>query len=787
MEWKNFVSDEIIELVEQIAKDDTKLEPYIPYHFPLQENFISRHTEQKMLTNWFNHTPPIFSLISHGGIGKSSLAWYWLNEDILKQDQAPTGIIWWSFSGKDSNFDNFLTQAINYTSRGKIQAKSFDSVRVRMECLYGLLANQNILLILDDVERMLCAYDSLYAPYQGDFVTKDRKGDYRSCPDSNFGDFLIKLADKETKSKTLLISRLFPLELDREKGCNRYYLRQFSLEETVEYFLSEGFDCGRTDIKTIAAPLSYRPISLHLLVGLIKEDPEYAGNIECAKEIKIIKAGSNTDLREAEKFEGLISHIFDRLSKNELNLLTQMAVSRILLDYQTIKIFDVKGDQFQLLEQLERRGLVYKIPRSEYYDLHYLVRKYAYERLKSKAKTHALLRNYYADLQVPNKRETITDFNPLIELFHHSINCGKHDEAAKLFNDKLAPLYFVFSAYQICIRLLSSFFPGGECKPAIINEEFAQGWARDALALNYSSCGQPAHSIPLMEQASKIYENMGNKKRTAIILGNLAQDQIAMGMLDAAGDNIEHCIELCRQINEELMESVAHQDLGQLYAFQGKFNEAFKEIDLSSQYCNANNDFEGLCLDEAHRSLILKFQEDYHQALDAARRARKLADVAGRNERNIIRAELLLGVAYRGLNKLSEAETHLRNALLYSHQINYIELEADILLEIARVQRLHSIALAPPRPDKSERDLPEYALRNKALLEVQKMAREALGIANRCKYRLQEADIHLFLAQLALDYGDKYKAYREAEVAYKCASCGYTPTLEAAKKFVDAL
>jgi hypothetical protein len=51
-------------------------------------------------------------------------------------------------------------------------------------------------------------------------------------------------------------------------------------------------------------------------------------------------------------------------------------------------------------------------------------------------------------------------------------------------------------------------------------------------------------------------------------------------------------------------------------------------------------------------------------------------------------------------------------------------------------------------------------------------------IADRSQYRLQQADIHLFLAQLALDDGNKDLARAEAEITRERTFCGYKPTLE---------
>ena len=55
------------------------------------------------------------------------------------------------------------------------------------------------------------------------------------------------------------------------------------------------------------------------------------------------------------------------------------------------------------------------------------------------------------------------------------------------------------------------------------------------------------------------------------------------------------------------------------------------------------------------------------------------------------------------------------------------------------------------------------------------LAQEALDIADRCQYRLVQADCHNFLAELALEAGDRQKAQEHAETARERAWCDGPP------------
>jgi tetratricopeptide (TPR) repeat protein len=133
-------------------------------------------------------------------------------------------------------------------------------------------------------------------------------------------------------------------------------------------------------------------------------------------------------------------------------------------------------------------------------------------------------------------------------------------------------------------------------------------------------------------------------------------------------------------------------------------------------------------------------------------------------ERDIIIAEYLLGAAYLMKEILVEAEKHLTEALTRDRKINLVELEPDILLEFAKLR-----------------------FRQNHKEEALKFAEEALQIADRCEYRLKQADTHNFLAGFYQDAGDLEKAKKHGEIAKERAECGYKPALETAEKLLNEI
>jgi hypothetical protein len=84
---------------------------------------------------------------------------------------------------------------------------------------------------------------------------------------------------------------------------------------------------------------------------------------------------------------------------------------------------------------------------------------------------------------------------------------------------------------------------------------------------------------------------------------------------------------------------------------------------------------------------------------------------------------------------LQRAERHLQEALSRDRKIGLVELEAAILLEFAKLRFVET------------RQQTTDDRKNVLMQESFDFAHEALAIAERCEYRLDQADIHGFLAE----------------------------------------
>ncbi|HUV05579.1 MAG TPA: DUF4062 domain-containing protein [Armatimonadota bacterium] len=785
---------------------------YFAHPYPLQPNFTGRVNERKRLAQWLAGNQPVLALTAIGGMGKSALAWVWVQRDVLgfplpgsspeppetanacrvKENARPDGVLWWSFYEREASFESFLNEALKYASGGKQDPADIPSAYDKVKALIALLQDKRILLVLDGFERELRAYASLSAPYQGDAVDPAGRDDFRCCTDPHAADFLRRAAALPLQSRILLTSRLFPRELEDLSGCRSEDLKAMHPDDAVEFFRAQGVRGTRAEIEDACNPYGYHPLALRLLAGVIVNDRRSPGDVQVAGRHPVLP-----ELKGKEHHH-ILQVAYETLARQKRALLSKIAAFRSPMTYDALLVFNPdKGEERfdAALDELTGRGLLFLDRERNRYDLHPVVRQYAYDRLADKEGVHARLRDYFAAVPAPDeeKVESLEDLASVIELYHHTVRAGRCDEACDMFRDRLSRLtYYRFGAYQLQIELLRALFPDGEdISPSSgqaamprLREESDQAWTLGTLASAYGVSGQPRRAVPLFELDNALCEKAGDKLSLSIVLSNLAIQQIMLGGLASAERSLRRRIELCREIPDEFREAVGHLELGRLLAHEGLFGESEEQLRTSQSVFDkaGAQQTNYVSVVRAYGALRALLMGDAGAALNAAREARTLADEVARtrypHERDFVRAEWLLGAALTALaaedkareNKLlTDAETHLKEALMHCRTINMVDHEPDILLAWARWHR------AKGRPEQARED-----------------AEEALSIADRCEFRLCQADIHNFLARLDLEAGDRASAVNHAQTARERALCDgpphcYKPALEEADRLLKEL
>ncbi len=774
-------------------------QPYFVHPYPLQQDFTGRVRERAMLTRWLAEgTDQVMALIAIGGMGKSALTWVWALRDVIglpvpglpdgpadvsaqcrvPQHARPEGLLWWSFYDAEAGFGAFLDAALRYVGGGEVDPGASDCQHEKVHWLLQLLQDRRVLLVLDGFERELRAYHSLNAAYAGDLPAEEADVAGRVCIDPHAAQFLRGLAALPLQGRALITSRLFPHELDEAEGCHREDLPGMAPTDAVAFFHAQDVTGTRAEIEEICRPWDYHPLALRLLAGVVKRDKRNPGDIRAARRHldEVLP-----DLTGTHGRHHVLQVAYDALDPDLRELLSRIAAFRGSVGYDAIGAVSPFADQDDLdpaLDELVDRGLVMWEGGS--FSLHPIVHRYAYDRLGGREHIHEQVRDYFAAMPEPDEVASIDDLMPTIELYHHTVRTGGLDDALRLYSERLSnDLYYRLGRYLTCIELLRELFPGGEDQPPRLTDPGAQAWVLNSLANAYSLVGQSRRAAMLYDMQIAIREEQGVLRSIAIGLCNLADDLVKLGALQDACAALRRSIDLAAQDKYHPGRGSAKSDLGWVLALTGAFEESEAQMHEAWEIFGALGQSQDQCVVASYRALRALLMGAPDEALVAAERALSLAQRVARrlyaHHRDFVRVGWLMGWTLiemaltdseRRREHLAQAEQHLTDALVLCRRINMVDHEPDILLVWARWYR---------------------AMGDDA--QAREAVNEALTIAQRCEYRLVQADAHNLLAELALDAGELDAAREYAEIAKERAWCDgppycYQPAVAAADRLL---
>ncbi len=348
-----------------------------PYGMP--PNFTGRVPERGQLTEWLGEEngPALLVLRALGGFGKSALVWHWLMKDLYPA-RWPR-VVWWSFYD-DPSFDAFLGEVLNYLG---LDAKT-PTVRDGMLLLLGALHRSRILLVLDGFERALRAFAQLDAAYHLDDDEK-RLGreEERDCVSPAAEAFLRAVSSLPgLAGRVLLTTRLRPRPVETRAGelfagCREIELTALSKGDAVEFFHTEGIQGTRAEIEAVCGHYGFHPLSLRLLAGMIVKDLRNPRDIVVAQRLDV-----SGDL--IQRKHHVLEQSYMSLPLEERRMLSRIASFRGSVSSQEILaasggLTDIKVTA--AVNDLVGRGLLYRDPHYGLFDLHPIVRVYAFNRL----------------------------------------------------------------------------------------------------------------------------------------------------------------------------------------------------------------------------------------------------------------------------------------------------------------------------------------------------------------------------------------------------------------------
>jgi len=618
------------ELAPAIGAIPRRPAPYIAHTFPEPAQLFGRNADMELLRSWLYAPESVLVLDGSAGVGKSSLAWYWLHLSAAETPNiaAWTGIIWWSFAESDSSFRNFVRRALSYLAGQPLDVVDQLPPPVREQALLKALRDRPILIILDDVERMLGHWFRHEGPFLSEpqveqALNADRE--LLKCADPAQGLFLRKLT-AVSPSKVMLISRAVPEDLyEGERklmpGVVRLQLGGLHPNDGLVLLQERGIRGDEAAMKTLIEQIDGHPLLLNLLAGQIGHTFPVRGDYETWYRGGGYRLGLN-DLSPAARRTAVLNYILSTLPPPLSLTLLQLSAFRNGVDIAAVigalpfvpprpqkmteprrwqadyarakahwdeyrqAMKDYEADRRAArprldaaLSELIERGLVLKDRYIQRYTVHPAVRGAVLGRINETERFAAFLRiRDFAETlppEVPDRAKDISNLAGSMELYRALVSAGQLDQAAAVYRTRIAkaPLAQITSHYQV-IEMLRVFFPSGLGTMPALSSLSDRGYFANEMALALGSIGQRTEAMRQLGQAFGPFAQGRSARHLCAALLNYAGLMRDDYQLAAKAHVFELARELADAANELESLSTARLFLLKIYADTGQFDLA---------------------------------------------------------------------------------------------------------------------------------------------------------------------------------------------------------------------
>jgi tetratricopeptide (TPR) repeat protein len=294
-------------------------------------------------------------------------------------------------------------------------------------------------------------------------------------------------------------------------GVRNIPLSGLSGDDAVALLQELGVTGDATLMRTFLSEFGDHALLIQVLAGRIRAYKPDPGNFDAWYQV----VGRRLELRDhmlVSRQASILQAALEDLDPALFRLLSQLAAFRYPVDYDTVVAInpfrapnedrDVGLEPLhQGLTTLEERGLVQWDRKHNRYDLHPVVRAYAYGKLEDKEATYAQVKSYFEALPPEDTRQAqdVADLRQTLELYHALLNGGQVDDAFLLYRDRLSDLLlYNLGGYATIVELLSPLFPQGFDEPPAMPTTRGQSYIAKNLAKAFGNLGDHA-------QAQRVY------------------------------------------------------------------------------------------------------------------------------------------------------------------------------------------------------------------------------------------------------------------------------------------
>ena len=585
--------------------------------------FSGRRDELDALSAWGRADSPhaLCVVEAIGGMGKSALAWQWVQDRAVPFD----GVFWYSFYEGGADMTDFARHALAYLTRRDPDALKGGAFSDQFAQVIAALKKSRHLLVLDGLERVLVAYNRWDAAQMQDDTVEEGKDD-RACANPRDDDALAQLASA-APSRILITSRLLPTALT-DSGAPL---------ASVRYLPLRGL--SRADARALWTRIGVKWTNEALLDGFFEQIGRHGLLLKVSAAAIMTdfkRARGNFDAWHADtdiaavfaradvkgKRHHILAVAYQGLSAEGRELLAQIAAFGAGVGFAALNVFNpflplqpekveapprfMRAEQkaqhqaeydayraavsawerspaykaavrrFEgLLDDLEDRGLLWWDAAHDLYDLHPVVRGYAYAALDPDARKLRHTRAY--DLFDEQERaapggtpRVLADLALPLAMYDALIGAGRLDDAAELYAVRLGyPLYYSFAAYARIYALLLPLFPDGLDRPPALTEARWQGSIASRMAIALSGLRRDDEALRLEGLVIGIYVAAADAPNLSAALNNYAASLESLSRIALALRTYEDALALAAAADDRDRAAIAHMYLHSLYSDLG--------------------------------------------------------------------------------------------------------------------------------------------------------------------------------------------------------------------------
>ncbi len=576
----------------------------------VKNKFKDRTHERATLKTWFAHPDmPLMVVVGHGGMGKTALTCYVMDE--LENDyEQVAGLIYLSTTTGRVDLEQVFLTVGQMIGHPLIEAYN-DAQKSLAERIQKLLDA----LHREDAKRYLLLLDN--------FETLQHSED-GTLHNAELQEFLHLLLRQRHACKILVTTRT-PLKIPVDVQLRAQHIRlEMGLprEEAVQFLRELAVKGTDAQLGELADKLHGYPRALEAAAGYLQQDPFLnIGHLLAREDIFHIPSGSDDKLL----IENMVRAALISLEAEALRVMQalavynrpvpEVAVETVLDPFQPVT---VTRDQ---LKTLTRRHLI--TYDNGLFSLHPVDQAFAYNALPVGGSTglkasvdvsytriglHTRASDYFKTTRLAREKwKSIKDLEPQLAEFEQRMQAQDYDTAARIMDEISFDYLMLWGHLQKVLELREqllgklqdsglerrnygylgvvyghlgmtyksiSYYEKALQNSRDNHEKSAEGAWLGNLGNAYSDLGEVRQAIDYHEQALVISREIGDRRGEGIRLGNLGNAYSDLGEVRKAIGYYEQALGIDREIGNKQGESIRLDNLGHAYLAEGKLTGA---------------------------------------------------------------------------------------------------------------------------------------------------------------------------------------------------------------------